>query len=95
MFEFTDRYKALGIPYPDPETMCLGDCEGVGVYPHRRQANETAYEVAAWQAAHDAPDAHKDEECDGYHFIKCPDCNGTGKRQLTATSEASATTQPD
>ena len=21
--EFTDRYPALGIPYPDPETMCI------------------------------------------------------------------------
>ena len=31
--EFTDRYKALGIPYPDPETMCKGHCEGTGVYP--------------------------------------------------------------
>lgn len=31
--EFTDRYQALGIAYPDPETMCKGDCEGIGVYP--------------------------------------------------------------
>jgi hypothetical protein len=32
-FEFTDRYKALGIPYPDPATMCKGQCEGTGFVP--------------------------------------------------------------
>ena len=31
--EFTDRYPALGIPYPDPETMCKGECDGVGWFP--------------------------------------------------------------
>lgn len=31
--EITDRYKTLGVPYPDPETMCKGQCEGLGVYP--------------------------------------------------------------
>lgn len=31
--EFTDRYKALGIPYPDPKTMCQGYCEGTGLVP--------------------------------------------------------------
>jgi len=22
--------------------------------------------------------------CDGYHFVKCPDCNGTGRREPDA-----------
>jgi hypothetical protein len=94
--EFTDRYEALGIPYPDPETMCKGQCEGVGAYPVKQEylideigdfytLNPTpeqrlaALEYGLWISAHFAEDAHADGPCDGYHFIKCPDCNGTGK----------------
>ena len=69
--EFTDRYKALGIPYPDVKTMCLGQCEGTGWFPENDQTNPL------WQAAH----AKKPHECDGWHFVKCPDCDGTGKRK--------------
>lgn len=69
--EFTDRYKALGIPYPDPETMCKGPCEGIGWYPEKDQ-NEPL-----WIEAHALPHA---EPCDGWHFVKCPDCKGTEKR---------------
>jgi hypothetical protein len=97
--EWSDRYKALGLPYPDPETMCRGQCEGVGMYPvylpefdHRR-ADESPVsfsgsldepseqERAAWSAVHDAS-KHETEggRCDGWHFIKCPDCDGSGKR---------------
>lgn len=34
MMEFTDRY---GGPenWPEPETVCRGPCEGIGVYPTR------------------------------------------------------------
>ena len=39
-FEFTDRYKATGIPYPD-ENSC-DECEGMGLYPTRKEKlNET------------------------------------------------------
>ena len=69
-FEFTDRYKALGIQYQDPETMCPGDCEGIGYYPESDTSNKL------WQEAHAKP--HK-EACDGYHFVKCGECGGTGK----------------
>ena len=47
-----DRYRG---DYPDPETVCEGQCEGMGVYPEQQENGE-------------------------YKFIKCPDCNGTGKR---------------
>lgn len=90
MFEFIDRYKATGTPYPDPNTMCLGPCEGMGVYPHKRKgygaskleidAPETEYEIQEWNKMHNAPDAHKNEPCDGWHFITCPDCKGTRLR---------------
>lgn len=73
MIEFTDRYKALGIPYPDPATMCKGPCEGIGWYPESDQSEPL------WQEAHAKPHP---KPCDGYHFVKCPDCGGTGKALL-------------
>lgn len=88
--EITDRYQALGIPRPNPETMCQGDCEGTGWYPvydqrgDTREGGSNVYprndnteaETAAWDAAEAEHPAD-----DGWHFIKCPDCNGTGLKQ--------------
>lgn len=85
-YEFTSRYEALGVPLPDPETMCKGQCEGLGVYPHKvGESGETLEERMAWLELHNAPDAHPDEPCDGFHFIKCPDCKGTGLAASEAT----------
>jgi hypothetical protein len=106
-YEFTDRYEALGIPYPNPETMCKGHCDGVGFYPvihHLKQPtgnnltisdeHNTDYENAEWLKEHNKTCRSirwrlkrlftrywksAFEKCDGWHFIKCPDCNGTGK----------------
>jgi len=50
---FTDRY---GGNYPDPKTVCEGQCEGMGVYPEKQLNGK-------------------------YKFIKCEECNGTGKKQ--------------
>lgn len=33
---FTDRYSALGITPPEPETVCPGQCEGMGFVPLTR-----------------------------------------------------------
>ena len=63
--EFTDRYQALGIPYPIPSEMYSGDCEGIGWY--------TTKEKWEWP-----PNAEPDEI--GYVFVKCRVYNGTGKR---------------
>ena len=72
--EFTDRYKALGIPYPDPKTMCKGPCEGTGVVPVG--AGETTPVLyTLWLAAE-----AKEPSDDGWHFVTCPDCKGTGKQ---------------
>lgn len=60
---FTDRYQALGIPYPDPKTMCKGPCEGVGVYPEPRQRNPDGTIPVGTE----------------WDFVTCPDCSGTGK----------------
>lgn len=95
-----DRYAALGIPYPNPETMCKGSCEGIGVYPlflpgpwvkptALRQVRDddepepTGEEVHRWYVAHGKANEEEHrligKECDGWHFIVCPDCAGTGK----------------
>jgi hypothetical protein len=41
--EFTDRYKALGIPYPNVDTMCKGQCEGTGWVPVAKEDMEEPY----------------------------------------------------
>lgn len=72
--EFTDRYQALGIPYPEEETMCLGQCEGTGRVPVAKDDMEEPFH-RLWIEAE-----AKNPSDDGWHFVKCPDCNGTGKR---------------
>ena len=89
--EITSRYEALGIPLPDPKTMCKGDCEGTGWYPTQSRGKKTlpvyvtkgsVRDWILWDEAHNRGNFvkrlwHK-YRCDGWHFVKCPDCNGTG-----------------
>lgn len=102
MIHAVDRYSATGTPYPDPETMCAGPCEGMGVYPQflagawlkpsaaRLEVSEevNAKEIERWHEAHmlsdhpaekDKDGIYQERQCDGWHFITCPDCEGTGK----------------
>ena len=97
-FEFTDRYDALGIPYPDTETMCQGQCEGTGWIPVHYSENEEPWRSLWIEAENKKRKQIKMGRLralylivfkrikaitnldDGYHFVKCPDCNGTGKR---------------
>lgn len=65
---FTDRY---GGNYPDPETMCLGDCEGMGWVPIKK--DDPGY-AEKWE---EAEKLNKTD--DEYHFVKCNQCGGTGK----------------
>ena len=77
--QFTDRYQALGIPYPNPATMCDGQCEGTGVVPvHRDDPNDREGD---WHTLWLAAEA-KHSTDDDYHFVVCPRCRGTfvGKR---------------
>ena len=78
--EFTDRYKALGIRDPDPETVCKGPCEGTGIVPiHRDEKNYPYY--LAWNVAHrECGKSWWSEPCDGWHFVRCRTCGGTGKK---------------
>lgn len=87
--EYTDRYQALGMPYPELATMCRGQCEGTGWVPvcgphalgammiRRGQVDRDRRLEDAWIAAHAL---EHPEPCDGWHFVQCPDCKGTGKR---------------
>lgn len=74
-FDFTDRY---GGNSPDPATICPGDCEGMGCYPHREGDPDTTpheqAEIARLKAEHGPSN-------DGYYFVTCPDCGGTGERR--------------
>ena len=72
--EITDRYQALGIPYPDPKTMCNGQCEGTGRVPISSDDTEEPFKTLWLEAEKKKPTD------DGYHFVVCPECNGTGKR---------------
>ena len=73
--EFTDRYQALGIPYPDSNTMCDGLCEGIGWIPISNDDYEEPWRTL-WLEA----EKKNGPTDDGYHFVKCPDCNATGKK---------------
>lgn len=78
--EFVTRYSALGIEEPDVATMCQGQCEGTGWVPIMADEDQE-YWIKLWKQAHEAAGEH---ECDGTHFVKCPDCNGSGKRAAPA-----------
>ena len=83
--EVTDRYAATG--YPDPETVCLGQCEGTGRVPVYVSRGD--YRIGPWTRPDDETDEalralwfaadEKDRSEDGWHFVECPECDGTGK----------------
>jgi hypothetical protein len=75
MQTFTDRYEALGIPDPDPETMCDDQCEGTGMVPVGRGDLQEPWR-SLWLEAE-----AKESSADGWHFVRCPSCGGTGKRR--------------
>ncbi len=81
---FTDRYQALGMDYPDPETMCKGQCEGTGFIPIKQglRGNGSDEYKEDWQKA----EAEEPSD-DGWHFLACHDCNGTGNRTAKKSIE--------
>ncbi|GES27924.1 hypothetical protein AB0G60_02620 [Streptomyces angustmyceticus] len=92
--QFTDRYEALGMQPPSLLTVCRGQCEGVGVVPvfmdsptvntELKKQGRTICKpkdemdpalIALWNQAE--AESHA---ADGWHFVTCPQCHGTGKR---------------
>ena len=76
-FVVTDRY---GGNYPDPATMCKGQCDGMGYYPQNVSDDDASDEERAAIDFALAAGAEPDEF--GTIFIKCPDCDGTGKAKV-------------
>jgi hypothetical protein len=80
--QFTDRYDALGIRPPSTLTVCRGLCEGTGVVPVRRPdpaVPATEHDlrlIALWGQAETA-----EPDDDGWHFVTCPDCAGSGRQR--------------
>lgn len=74
--EFRDRYQALGIPLPDPKTVCSGDCEGTGVVPIFEDETDPVYRQL-WEKAEKEKPSN-----DGWHFVTCPTCNGSGHNRI-------------
>lgn len=81
--EFTDRYKATGIPYPD-ENSC-NECEGMGLYPlQKERLNEKTCEspngrlVIIGQKEKDGTPCREDE----WVFVQCPVCEGSRKKKI-------------
>ena len=82
--EITDRYQALGIPYPDVETMCEGQCEGTGYVPlfgnNKGDLRIPEDAEEPWRSLWLEAEVRKPSK-DGWHFVICPECNGTGKKK--------------
>ena len=88
--EFTDRYGGHG---PSWLRGCHGDCEAMGIVPlfsdlappdadmRLRPADPlTQTEMMAWNDAHATLNARPEGHiCDGWHFVTCLDCGGTGR----------------
>ena len=74
--EYADRYTDLNISRPDPRTMCTAQCEGTGFIPvHYSDPDPTFKHL--WLAQESIK-----KSSDGYHFVECPECQGTGKKRV-------------
>ena len=74
-FEITSRYGTTLEPFPNLKNICKGQCEGTGFVPIHEQDHSRPWR-GLWLAAE-----KKKHSTDGWHFVKCPDCKGTGKRK--------------
>lgn len=68
----SDRYSALG-----PPNGCRGPCEGTGYVPIRPGGPTWDWKDDTSRALREAWFAAEAEKHapDGYHFLRCPDCN--------------------
>ena len=81
--QFIDRYDVLGIPRPNSETMCHGQCEGTRIVPvHRNDVND---EEGEWRRLWLVSEANS-RTADDYHFVTCPTCGGSGEHIESRTA---------
>ena len=71
--QFSDRYDVLGITPPKPGECCPGKCEGTGYVPIKEDESRPRFRKL-WEIEEALQHAS-----DGWHFVICPDCDGTGK----------------
>jgi len=72
-YQFTDRYQATGTPYPD-ENSCK-ECEGMGVYPVRKDNLNT--DACNSPTGRLLVIGQVDSKEDNWVFVQCPYCKGT------------------
>lgn len=81
--EFTDRYGGRA---PSWLRGCHGDCEAMGWMPVQRPEHADTHadlmEDRLFSAAHIEAGEH---ECDGWHFVPCPSCGGSGRVSWAVT----------
>lgn len=83
--EFTDRYGG----YRPPWNYCRGGCDAMGVIPVKLTRDSASGLVMASASdrrlpmlafdQHKRGEGHEDGRCDGWHFVQCPDCGGSGE----------------
>ena len=86
-YQLVTRYGVGTEGLPDPKTMCKGPCEGMGVVPYdfSEPAPGQAYivysdeEERVYRPLWEEAEAKEPAE-DGWHFLVCQDCLGSGKR---------------
>lgn len=76
MSNFTCRYGESIMDLPNTHTMCRGPCEGMGVFPLKEDDLAEPEMKALWLEAN-----AKEPADNGWHFVKCPKCAGTGLRE--------------
>ena len=76
--EFTDRYQATGIPYPN-ENSC-DECEGMGLYPESKSSlNERACKAPGGRLTIIGQKENDGTPCeeDDWVFVQCPVSKGS------------------
>ena len=76
--EFTSRYGDG--PMPDPSTICPGQCEGMGRVPVKSDDPDEEFRQLWAEAEKESP------ADDGWHFVVCPVCHGTGRKSTPRES---------
>lgn len=84
-FNVEDRYDVLQIDPPEPEHAC-DECEGTGLVPINLEGltsddPERTYYERAWKVAE-----AKEFAEDGWHFLVCPECSGSGVLETLSTA---------